>query len=91
MAARDPVHPFGRLDQHGAAVGARLLPVEGGHDRLANESRDQNTLWYSGARHAGASVSTRNEVLAYRKATTLRLESGSRRTSPWEAPIAVRG
>ena len=38
------VHPFGRLEQHGAAVGARLLRVGGGHDRLAAEFRDQNTL-----------------------------------------------
>ena len=56
------VHPLGRLEQHGAAVGARLLPVEGGHDRLAAEVREQNTLWYRGVRHAGASVVLKTPV-----------------------------
>ena len=52
----EAVHPLGRLEEHGAAVGTRLLPVEGGHDRIAAELREQNTLWYGGVRHAGASV-----------------------------------
>ena len=63
------VHPLGCLEQHGTAVGARLLSVERGHDRLADQLREQNTLWYRGVRHAGASVvretPVANSVLAH--------------------------
>ena len=57
------------MEQHGTAVGARLLSVERGHDRLADQLREQNTLWYRGVRHAGASVvretPVANSVLAH--------------------------
>ena len=63
------VHPLGRLEQHGTAVGTRLFPVERGHDRLADQLGEQNTLWYRGVRQAGASVVRKtpvaNSVLAH--------------------------
>ena len=66
----ETVHPLGRLQQHRSAVGARLLPIERGHHRLAEQLREQNTLWYRGVRHAGASVVPKtpvaNSVLAHR-------------------------
>ena len=34
----------GCLEQHGTAVGTGLLPVKGGHERLAAELRERNTL-----------------------------------------------
>ena len=59
----------GRLEQHGTAVGTRLFPVERGHDRLADQLGEQNTLWYRGVRQAGASVVRKtpvaNSVLAH--------------------------
>ena len=50
------VHPLGCLEQHGTAVGTRLLPVERGHNRFADQLGEQNTLRYRGVRHAEASV-----------------------------------
>ena len=63
-ALDEVVYPLGRLEEHGATVGAGLLPVEGGHDRLAAEFREQNTLWYRGVRHAGASVVPKTPVVS---------------------------
>ena len=51
-----PVHALGRLEQDRAAVGACLLLVELGDQRLVEQIREQNSLWYSVGRHAGASV-----------------------------------
>ena len=51
-----PVDALGRLEQHGAAVRARLLAVERGHERLAEQIGEENRLCYRGVRHAGASV-----------------------------------
>ena len=51
-----PVHTLGRLEQDRPTVGACLLLVELGHQRLVEQIREQNTLWYSVGRHAGASV-----------------------------------
>ena len=39
------VDPLRGPEQHGTAIEAGLLPVEGGHDRLRAELRAQNTLW----------------------------------------------
>ena len=63
------IHPLGRLEQHGPAIRTRLLAVEGGHERLVEQIREPNSLWYRGVRHARASVVPKtfvvNSVLAH--------------------------
>ena len=50
------VDALGCLQQNRPAVGAGLLLVELGVQRLVEQIREQNSLWYSVGRHAGASV-----------------------------------
>ena len=50
------VDALGGLQQNRPAVGAGLLLVELGEQRLVEQIREQNSLWYSVGRHAGASV-----------------------------------
>ena len=47
---------LGGLQQNRPAVGAGLLLVEPGVQRLVEPIREQNSLWYSFGCHAGASV-----------------------------------
>ena len=50
------VDALGGLQQNRPAVGAGLLLVELGVQRLVEQIREQNSLWYSVGRHARASV-----------------------------------
>ena len=50
------VDALGGLQQNRPAVGAGLLLVELGVQRLLEQIREQNSLWYSVGRHARASV-----------------------------------
>ena len=44
------------LSRTGAAVGPRLFLVEPGDEKLVEQIREQNSLWYRVRRHAGVSV-----------------------------------
>ena len=50
------VDAIGCLQQNRPAIGAGLLLVELGVQRLVEQIREQNSLWYSIGRHARASV-----------------------------------
>ena len=56
------VHALGRLEQDGAAIGARLLAVELGDEGLVEQIREQDSLWYRVERHARASVVVKTSV-----------------------------
>ena len=58
-----PVDALGGLEQHGAAIGARLLSVERGHERLVEQIGEENRLCYRGVRHARASVVPKTSVV----------------------------
>ena len=52
----EAVYPLGRLEQDGAAIGTRLLLLEGRDQGLLEQVREEDSLWYRVGCHAGASV-----------------------------------
>ena len=76
-----PVHALGRLEQDRPAVGACLLLVELGEQWLVEQIREQNSLWYSVGRHAGASVVAKMPV------NTAFLPYGGSCVSTWIGPL----
>ena len=74
------VHALGRLEQDRPAVGTRLFLVEPGVQRLVEQIREQNSLWYRVGRHAGASVMVKMPVV------TAILPRGGPCVSPGAAP-----
>ena len=48
---RQAVDALGRLEQHGAAIRARLLAVERGDEGLVEQIREPDSLWYRDARN----------------------------------------
>ena len=44
-AVDQPIPLFGRLQQHGAAVGARVRLIEGCDEGSIEEVRKENSLW----------------------------------------------
>ena len=45
-AVDQSIRSLGRLQQDGAAVGTRVLLIEGGNDRAIEKIRKENSLWY---------------------------------------------
>ena len=76
-----PVHALGRLEQDRPAVGACLLLVELGEQWLVEQIREQNSLWFSVGRHAGASVVAKMPV------NTAFLPYGGSCVSTWIGPL----
>ena len=76
-----PVHALGRLEQDRPAVGACLLLVELGEQWLVEQIREQNSLWHSVGRHAGASVVAKMPV------NTAFLPYGGSCVSTWIGPL----
>ena len=76
-----PVHALGRLEQNRPAVGACLLLVELGDQQLVEQIREQNSLWHSVGRHAGASVVAKMPV------NTAFLPYGGSCVSTWIGPL----
>ena len=76
-----PVHALGRFEQDRPAVGACLLLVELGEQWLVEQIREQNSLWCSVGRHAGASVVAKMPV------NTAFLPYGGSCVSTWIGPL----
>src|SRR6516225_8771375 len=55
-AVDQPIAIFGGLEQDRAAIGARLRVIERRDERLVEQVREENSLWYRVGAQADASV-----------------------------------